>query len=93
MSSGALTARGPDPALGKRAFLCGGGGRKIDRLRCGPPGETAGRIELHASITGLSFYRKLGYEYVDECREPDENLLFRLTRNLSGKRPEAPALS
>ena len=42
----------------------------------------SGRIELHASITGLNFYRKLGYEYKDGCEKPDENLLFTMTKRV-----------
>ena len=42
----------------------------------------AKRIEVPASITGLEFYRKLGYDYKDGKREPDEERLYRLEKYL-----------
>ena len=40
----------------------------------------AKRIEIAASITGLEFYKKLGYEYKNGIDEPDEELLYRLEK-------------
>lgn len=40
----------------------------------------AKRVELHASITAVEFYRKMGYEYKDGVTKLDENLLYRLEK-------------
>ncbi len=40
----------------------------------------AKRIEIPASITGVNFYRKLGYEYKDGIDYPDEEHLYRLEK-------------
>ena len=40
----------------------------------------AKRIEVPASITGLGFYRKMGYDYKNCMTEPDEELLYRLEK-------------
>lgn len=60
-----------------------GVGRKImEALESDEYAVVSGQIELHASITGLNFYRKLGYVYKDGCEEPDENLLFTMTKRV-----------
>ena len=38
------------------------------------------RIEIPASITGLSFYLKLGYNYKNGNSEMDEKMLYRLEK-------------
>ena len=38
------------------------------------------RIEIPASITGLSFYLKLGYNYKNGNSEMDEEMLYRLEK-------------
>ena len=40
----------------------------------------AKRIEIPASITGLPFYRKLGYDFKDGKEEIDEEQLYRLEK-------------
>ncbi len=40
----------------------------------------ARRIEIPASITGLPFYRKLGYDFKDGKSEIDEEHLYRLEK-------------
>ena len=40
----------------------------------------AKRIEIPASITGLEFYKKLGYDYKDNVTVPDEEGLYRLEK-------------
>lgn len=40
----------------------------------------AKRIEIPASITGLPFYRKLGYDFKDGKEETDEEQLYRLEK-------------
>jgi N-acetylglutamate synthase-like GNAT family acetyltransferase len=40
----------------------------------------AKRIEIPASITGLPFYRKLGYDFKNGKEEIDEEQLFRLEK-------------
>ena len=41
----------------------------------------AERVEVPASITGVGFYRKLGYEYKNGIDRPDEERLYRLEKN------------
>ena len=41
----------------------------------------AKRIEIPASITGVPFYLKMGYNYKDGITEPDEEHLIRLEKN------------
>ena len=38
------------------------------------------RIEIPASITGLGFYRKLGYDFKNNVTVPDEEGLYRLEK-------------
>ena len=40
----------------------------------------AKRIEIPASITGVPFYRKLGYDYKNGITEPDEEHIIRLEK-------------
>ncbi|MBO4746649.1 MAG: GNAT family N-acetyltransferase [Clostridiales bacterium] len=40
----------------------------------------AKRIEIPASITGVPFYRKLGYDYKDGITEPDDEHIIRLEK-------------
>ena len=40
----------------------------------------AKRVEVPASITGVGFYRKLGYEYKNGIDRPDEERLYRLEK-------------
>ena len=40
----------------------------------------AKRVEVPASITGVGFYRKLGYDYKNGIDCPDEERLFRLEK-------------
>ena len=41
----------------------------------------ARRIEIPASVTGVPFYRKMGYDYKNGITEPDEEHLIRLEKN------------
>lgn len=40
----------------------------------------AKRIEIPASITGLEFYRRMGYDYKNNVTSPDEEGLYRLEK-------------
>ena len=40
----------------------------------------AKRIEIPASITGVPFYRKMGYDYKNGVTEPDEEHLIRMEK-------------
>lgn len=40
----------------------------------------AERVEVPASITGVGFYRKLGYDYKNGIDRPDEERLYRLEK-------------
>lgn len=40
----------------------------------------AKRIEIPASITGVAFYRKMGYDYKNGVTEPDEEHLIRMEK-------------
>ena len=41
----------------------------------------AKRIEIPASITGLEFYRRMGYDYKNKVTSPDEEGLYRLEKH------------
>ena len=41
----------------------------------------AKRIEIPASITGLEFYRRMGYDYKNNVTAPDEEGLYRLEKH------------
>ena len=60
----------------------GVGRRIMEALEADEYAAVSGWIELHASITGLNFYRKLGYEYKNGFEKPDENLLYTLKKRL-----------
>ena len=45
----------------------------------------AERVEVPASITGVGFYRKLGYEYKNGIDNPDEERLYRLEKFRNSK--------
>lgn len=40
----------------------------------------AKRIEIPASITGLEFYKRMGYDYKNNVTSPDEEGLYRLEK-------------
>ena len=40
----------------------------------------ANRIEIPASLTGVGFYRHLGYEYKGGITEPENGLMYRLEK-------------
>ncbi len=86
-------AVGPDPALADACCLytifvlpdCQGKGigrqivaRLEEEARC----MGAGRVLLHASVTALPFYRKLGYGYQNGIAEPDEDRLCSMEKRL-----------
>ena len=58
----------------------GVGKRIIETLEADEYALRARRIEIPASITGLGFYRKLGYTPKDGQTEPDGEGLFRLEK-------------
>ena len=41
----------------------------------------AKRIEIPASITGLEFYKRMGYDYKNNVTAPDEEGLYRLEKH------------
>ena len=53
----------------------------IDTLEMDEYFLRAHRIEIPASITGVPFYLKMGYNYKDGITEPDEEHLIRLEKN------------
>lgn len=56
-------------------------GRKIvETLEGDEYALRAKRIEIPASITGLPFYRKMGYDFKNGCAELDEERLYRLEK-------------
>lgn len=56
-------------------------GRKIvENLERDEYALRAKRIEIPASITGLPFYRKMGYDFKNGCAELDEERLYRLEK-------------
>ena len=58
-----------------------GVGRKIvETLEQDEYALRAKRIEIPASITGLPFYRKMGYDFKNGCAELDEERLYRLEK-------------
>ena len=58
-----------------------GVGRKIvETLEGDEYALRAKRIEIPASITGLPFYRKMGYDFKNGCSHPDEEGLYRLEK-------------
>lgn len=44
----------------------------------------AKRVEVPASITGVNFYRKLGYDYKNGVDYPDEEQIYRLEKFRNG---------
>ena len=72
----------------------GVGRRVVEALERDEFALRARRIEIPASITGLGFYRKLGYDYKDGRAELDEERLYRLEKRLNGAaRNDGPASS
>ena len=58
-----------------------GVGRKIvETLERDEYALRAKRIEIPASITGLPFYRKMGYDFKNGCAELDEEGVYRLEK-------------
>lgn len=56
-------------------------GRKIvETLEGDEYALRAKRIEIPASITGLPFYRKMGYDFKNGCEELDEERVYRLEK-------------
>lgn len=58
----------------------GVGRRIVETLERDEYGQRARRIEIPASITGLPFYRRLGYEFKDGNAELDADRLYRLEK-------------
>ena len=56
------------------------GRRIVETLEKDEYAMRAKRIEIPASITGLEFYKKLGYDYKDNVTVPDEEGLYRLEK-------------
>ena len=57
-------------------------GRKIvETLENDEYGLRANRIEIPASITGVPFYLKMGYQFKNGISEPDEEHLIRMEKN------------
>ncbi len=58
-----------------------GVGKKIvETLEADEYALRAKRIEIPASITGLPFYRKMGYDFKNGCAELDEERVYRLEK-------------
>jgi N-acetylglutamate synthase-like GNAT family acetyltransferase len=58
----------------------GVGRRIVEALEGDEYALRAKRIEIPASITGLPFYQKLGYDFKHGCGQPDEERLYRLEK-------------
>ena len=58
----------------------GVGRRIIETLEQDEYGKRANRIEIPASLTGLHFYRHLGYDYKDGITEPEDGVMYRLEK-------------
>ncbi len=58
----------------------GVGRRIVETLEGDEYALRAKRIEIPASVTGLPFYRKLGYDFKNGCAELDEERLYRLEK-------------
>ena len=56
------------------------GRRIVETLEADEYALRARRIEVPASITGLPFYRKLGYSFKPGCEKPDAERLYRLEK-------------
>ena len=56
------------------------GRRIVETLEQDEYALRARRIEIPASITGLPFYRKLGYDFKNGCDQLDEERLYRLEK-------------
>ena len=56
------------------------GRRIVETLERDEYALRAKRIEIPASITGLPFYRKLGYAFKNGCESLDEERLYRLEK-------------
>ena len=56
------------------------GRRIVETLEADEFALRAKRIEIPASITGLPFYRKMGYTFKPGHEEPDEELIYRLEK-------------
>ncbi len=52
----------------------------IETLEQDEYGKRANRIEIPASLTGLHFYRHLGYDYKDGITEPEDGVMYRLEK-------------
>ena len=52
----------------------------IETLEQDAYAKRASRIEIPASLTAVSFYRHLGYDYKNGCTEPEDGLLYRLEK-------------
>ena len=58
----------------------GVGRRIIETLEQDEYGKRANRIEIPASLTGVHFYRHLGYDYKDGITEPEDGVMYRLEK-------------
>lgn len=56
------------------------GRRIIETLEQDEYGKRANRIEIPASLTGVHFYRHLGYDYKDGITEPEDGVMYRLEK-------------
>ena len=52
----------------------------IETLEQDAYGKRANRIEIPASLTGVHFYRHLGYDYKDGVTEPENGVMYRLEK-------------
>ncbi len=65
-----------DPAFQRRGI----GRALIETLERDEYGARASRIHVHASVTGLPFYRSLGYHHENGQIEPDGEGLYNLLK-------------
>ena len=58
----------------------GAGRMIIETLEQDEYAKRASRIEIPASLTGVHFYRHLGYDYKDGITEPEDGVMYRLEK-------------
>lgn len=67
------------------------GKRIMETLEADPYAQQASQIEIHASITALEFYQKLGYTFQPGGDVPDHEGLYKLEKQFSGGKPDGPS--
>ena len=56
------------------------GRRLMEALEADPWGREARLLTLHASLTALGFYRRMGFGFRDGCTQPDRDGLYMMEK-------------